>query len=103
MAILLSNVIENAIIASRKQPEGEREIHVSLTYTAGQYALVVENRYDAPIRLAEDGLPMTKERGHGTGMVSLRKFIAKYDASVLFEQPEGWARLLLYWGTGENA
>ncbi len=99
LAILLSNVIENAVIASRKQPEGQREIRISLSYSERQYALVVENRFDPPLRFGDDGLPTTKENGHGTGMVSLRSFSKKYDAETLFEQKDGWVRLLMYWST----
>ena len=102
LAILLSNVIENAIIASRKQPEGQREISVSLVYDAGQYALVEKNRWDTPLRLCENGLPMPVERGHGTGMVSLRNFSKKYDAEAIFEQKNGWVRLLMYWSGKEK-
>ena len=97
LAILLSNVIENAVIASRKQPPDKREIRVSLAYDEPEYALVVENRCDAPVVFGDDGLPTTKERGHGTGMVSLRNFSKKYDAEVLFEQRDGWVRLLMCW------
>ena len=102
LAILLSNVIENAVIASRKQPVGEREIRVSLACTEREYALVVENRYDAPVAFGDDGLPTTAERGHGTGMVSLRNFSQKYGAEVIFEQRDGWVRLLMYWSGQEN-
>lgn len=97
LAILLSNVIENAVIASRKQPEDRREIVVSLFFDGTQYALVVKNRFDAPILFGEDGLPRTKERDHGTGMVSLRNFSKKYGAEVIFDQTDGWARLFMYW------
>ncbi len=97
LAILLSNVIENAIIASRKQPEGKRKINVSLVYDAGQYALVVKNLCDTPLSLDDEGLPMTAEHGHGTGMVSLRNFSQKYGAEAIFEQKEGWVRLCMYW------
>ena len=102
LAILLSNVIENAVIASRKQPENNREIRVSLACTDGEYALVVENRCDTPLTLGEDGIPTTTELGHGTGMVSLRSFSKKYDAEVLFEQKDGWVRLLMCWNTNEK-
>ena len=102
LAILLSNVIENAVIASRKQQPGEREIRVSLAYNEPEYALVVENRCGAPLQFDGDGLPTTKERGHGTGMVSLRNFSKKYDAEVLFEQKDGWVRLLMCWRGEEN-
>ena len=102
LSILLSNVIENAVIASRKQPEGQREISVSLAYDEMQYALVVKNRCDTPLRFGSDGLPMTTERGHGVGMLSLRNFSQKYGAEVIFEQKDGWVKLLMYWSGKEN-
>ncbi|MBR1553716.1 MAG: GHKL domain-containing protein [Schwartzia sp.] len=98
LAILLSNVIENAVIASRKQPEDQREIVISLLYDGEQYALAVKNRFDAPVSVGDDGLPTTEERGHGTGMVSLRNFGKKYDAETIFSQSDGWAKILVYWG-----
>ena len=97
LSIMLSNIIENAVIASRKQPKGKREISVSLVYDSLQYALIVKNRFDTPVLLGKDGLPQTKERGHGVGMLSLRNFIEKYGAEVFFEQKDGWVRLLMYW------
>ena len=102
LAILLSNVIENAIIASRRQPEGRREMSVSLVCDGGQYALVVKNRFDAPLRLGEDGLPTTEAQGHGTGMVSLKNFAKKYGAQSFFRQKDGWVELLMYWNEKET-
>ena len=99
LAILLSNVIENAVIASCDQPEGEREIRLSLQYIAPQYVLSLENRYDKPILFGSDGLPTTSAEGHGIGMVSLAAFRKKYDADVVFEQEDGWVRLMIYWVT----
>ena len=97
LAILLSNVLENAIIASRKQPMGHRALRLSLQYIAPQYILAVENRYDAPVVFGADGLPTTKAKGHGTGMVSLSSFRKKYGADVVFEQENGVVRLMMYW------
>ena len=97
LAILLSNTIENAIIASRKQPEDRREIIFSLAYIAPQYVFSLENRFDTRLNFGSDGLPVTSERGHGTGMVSLRKFAEKYGADVDFEQKDGVVRLMMYW------
>ena len=99
LAILLSNVIENAVIASCKQPEGEREIRLSLQYIAPQYVLSLENRYDAPVVFGADGLPTTSAEGHGIGMVSLDAFRKKYGADIVFEQEDGWVRLMIYWVT----
>ena len=97
LAILLSNVIENAVNASRKQPEASREIVVSLSCDGERYALAVKNRFDAPLPLGGDGLPMPAESGHGTGMVSLKNFAEKYGAEKFFKQKDGWVQLLMYW------
>ena len=97
LAILLSNVIENAVIASRKQPEDRREISLSLSYVDAQYVLSLENRCDTPLRFGADGLPTTRETGHGAGMASLRNFAEKYAAEVDFEQKDGVVSLMIYW------
>ncbi len=97
LAILLSNVVENAVIASCDQPEDRREIRVTLQYIAPQYVLTVENRCDTALDFGEDGLPRTSRQGHGTGMVSLAAFKKKYDADLVFEQEDGWVRLMMYW------
>ncbi len=104
LAVMLSNVLENAVNASRKQPPGEREIRLSLRYIHSQYVLSVENRYDTPLLLNPEGLPETSEPGHGTGMVSLVAFRDKYRAELVFEQEDGWVRLMMYWlGDEERA
>ncbi|MBQ7514683.1 MAG: GHKL domain-containing protein [Schwartzia sp.] len=104
LAVMLSNVLENAVNASRKQPPGEREIRLSLRFISLQYVLSVENRYDAPLALGPGGLPMTSEPGHGTGMESLTAFRDKYRAELVFEQEDGWVQLMMYWlGDEERA
>ncbi len=97
LAILLSNVIENAVIACRSQAADRRELRLSLQYIAPQYVLSVSNRYDKPLDFGKDGLPRTSVEGHGTGMVSLSSFRDKYGAEVVFEQEDGWVRLMMYW------
>lgn len=94
---MLSNLLENAVIASQKQPEGKREIRLSLQYIAPQYILSVENRCDTPLAFGGDGLPRAREKGHGTGMVSLSAFREKYDAEAVFKQEDGTVRLMMYW------
>ncbi|MBR5163183.1 MAG: GHKL domain-containing protein [Schwartzia sp.] len=44
-------------------------------------------------------MPTTSAEGHGIGMVSLAAFRKKYDADVVFEQEDGWVRLMIYWVT----
>ena len=97
LAILLSNVLENAIIANMRQSADRRGLNVSLQYHQPQYILSVENRCDTPLVFGEDGLPITEEKGHGLGMASLRDFCRKYGAETDFRQQDGWVRVLMYW------
>ena len=97
LATLLSNVLENAIIANMRQPEGQRGLKLSLQYRAPQYILSVENRCDAPLAFGKDGLPVTEEKGHGLGMASLKEFCRKYRAESEFRQQDGWVHVRMYW------
>ena len=97
LAVLLSNLLENAITASKKQPVGERELKVIIRYHAGQYVLEISNRYNFPIKLGDNGLPYSTEIGHGLGMISLELFAKKYDAYVDFSRENGVVQLMMYW------
>ena len=98
LAVLVSNLLENAITASLKQKNpSEREISIILRNIGGQNVLEIENRYDLPIKLGENGLPYTTNIGHGIGMSSLELFAKKYNAFVDFSQENGFVRVNLYW------
>jgi len=98
LAVLVSNLLENAITASLKQKNpSEREISIILRNIGGQNVLEIENRYDLPIKLGENGLPYTTNIRHGIGMSSLELFAKKYNAFVNFSQENGFVRVNLYW------
>lgn len=90
LSIVLSNLVENALIASEKQPEGKRNITVVALRRGDMLNILVKNLFDAPVQLGEDGLPVTHVKGHGIGMKSLARFRDKYGASVLCQQKDGW-------------
>ena len=96
LAILLSNLLENAFLASEKQPAGAREIKILVRTDAKQLLVSVANRFDAPVRLGDDGLPVTHQNGHGLGMRSLALFRDKYQATVLCSQQDGWFKTMIY-------
>ena len=100
LAVLLSNLLENAITASKRQPPSARELSIIIRNVGGQYVLEISNRYDFPIKLGANGLPYSTEIGHGLGMISLAAFAKKYDAFVDFEHTNGRVRLSMYWGGG---
>ena len=90
LSIVLSNLVENALIASEKQPEDRRNITVLARQQGDMLNILVKNLFDAPVLLDEEGLPVTKVKGHGIGMKSLARFRDKYGASVLCQQKDGW-------------
>ena len=96
LAVLLSNLLENAITASKKNPSG-REISLTLRNTGGQNILEITNRFDFPIRVGENGLPYTTQIGHGLGMASLEIFANNHDAFVDFSHEGGLVRFNVYW------
>lgn len=97
LAIVLSNLIENAIIASLKQPSDRREIQLTITTKGSQIVVGLSNRCDIPLRLNEDGLPQTQAQGHGTGMISLQSFAEKHNAYTDFTQEDGCVNFMMYW------
>lgn len=90
LSIVLSNLVENALIASQKQKPTERSITVLALRQGPSLNILVKNRFDAPVPLNEEGLPVTHVKGHGIGMQSLARFRDKYDASILCRQQGGF-------------
>lgn len=90
LSIVLSNLVENALIASQKQPSSARHIAVMTMCQGDVINVLAKNRFDAPVELDEAGLPVTHVKGHGLGMKSLARFRDKYGATVFCQQKEGW-------------
>ena len=97
VAIVLSNLLENALHASMRQPVMDRAVKASAHCENGKYILSVANRFQEPLMLDSDGLPYSDEPGHGTGMIALRAFIRKYSAQCDFQQQDGWVTVMLCW------
>lgn len=94
-ALLLSGILSNAIRGSLQQEQTEREISIIIRYTNGQCVLELSFRFDAPLTLDEDGLPMNSPENHGKDWV--RAFVKLYDACAEFSQRDGVVNLLMYW------
>lgn len=97
LAVLLSNLLENAINASKRQLPDARELSVIIRHDGSQYVLEISNRYDFPIKFNNNGLPHTSKIGHGLGMTSLELFAKKYNAFVDFAHEDNFARVSMYW------
>lgn len=91
-AILLSNLLENAINASKIQPEGRRSISVIINTTPEKFVIEISNHYEGNLKIGADGLP----ENHGVGMTTLKAFIKKYGAHVEFLHIEDYVHVMLY-------
>lgn len=100
LAVLISNLLENAVNASSQQKENRREISIIFQQLDEQCILEISNRYDFPIKLGENNLPITKKFGHGFGMYSLEKFVKKYNGYFDFSHKNNLAKFQIYWEEG---
>ncbi len=97
LALLLSNLLENAVQASAKQKNNRREISLIVQHNDEQFILEISNRFDAKIKIGKNNLPVAEIEGHGLGMMSLESFAKKYDAYVDFSQINGKVQFSIYW------
>ena len=97
LSALLSSLLECAVAEEARQEPGRRELSLTLRHDGRQFILALANRLDAPVPLAEDGLPAASEEETDASGRMLRFFLKKYDAYADFSQEDGWARLYMYW------
>lgn len=102
LTFTLANLLENAIRVSEKQDKDKRFLRLTLQTKGRQVVLSVENYCAEPIRFDREGYPMTDEPGHGTGMTSIRHFIAYYKGYKNFSQENGVVRFEIYFTLPEE-
>ena len=93
LCALLTNLLENAIEANKKIPEGvERWLRVAI-HIRGQYLYIgVENARFHPVRRSgEQDLPHSDKpgAGHGLGLRSARSTARKYNSELRLKAPPG--------------
>lgn len=90
MAVILSNLLENALEASAQEAAGE--IVLQLAKDRGQLLLLVSNRTCAAPFAAGSRLPRSskKEPGHGFGLRNVAALFQKYGAAWEVRCEDGW-------------
>lgn len=86
LALLISNLLENAINASICQAPDRREISINIQNVDGQFVLEISNLFDGVVSFDENNMPRTSREGHGLGMVSVKNFAERYKAYIDFSQ-----------------
>lgn len=60
--MVFSNLIENAVHASEKQPEGQRALTVIAVRQDDMLNILIKNRFDGKVAFDENGLPQPMPR-----------------------------------------
>lgn len=87
-AMVMSNLLENAINACKKLPYKKRFIKVTAT-CLGQILLSVENSCAHNLQLSLEGIPIAKEKGHGIGTKSILAFIENCGGDIIYKAEDG--------------
>ena len=97
LALLISNLLENAINACSKQKFGEKIISVRLQSIERQCILEIINSCDSLVRFDEKNYPQASTEGHGFGIASVKLFSEKYDAYTDFKLEGRLFKVVMYW------
>lgn len=83
LCIILGNLLENAVNACEKLPQG-RSIRLETQSTRNQLLFRVKNSFDGNIS-HKDGMPFSTRAGGGFGLRSVKEVIAGHGGDLLFE------------------
>lgn len=85
VAILLSNLIDNAIEA--QLPLSKKRIELSMYEEKKMYVMIIKNNIKESVLKKNPGLKSTKtEYGHGFGLTSVREAVKKLDGHIQFSE-----------------
>ena len=88
LTVILGNLIDNAIEAATKCPEGNRKIELTLNYSNGCLIIEIANTFTGELISNERGYFTTKKQtdSHGFGLLNIRHAVEKHGGTVSFSQ-----------------
>ena len=95
LSMVVSNLLENAIVACLKQLGSKPAYIRFICRSMGRLLLEMENPCEEDIRLDDNGYPITLEEGHGVGSKSVIAFSKKYDGELIYQVEYGVFRVRL--------
>ena len=101
IAVILGNILDNAIRASLECDEKERSININIKYNRGVMSILVMNTYANNINVAKNVLPVTTKDDsfeHGIGLANVRNTVEKYHGELVIktENKKFIADIILY-------
>lgn len=98
----VANALENAVNACAKvAPEEQRSLRIRTTESK-QYIVEIANNYTGEVSFDEEGLPASKESGHGIGTRSISAFAQKNNAVLDYDVTDKWFKLRIVLPNGEK-
>ena len=79
LSVVIANALENAIHACEKLPKDKRIISCKCIETP-QFILQISNPFIGEVKTDKDGIPVSKEKGHGIGTRSILAFCERNGA-----------------------
>lgn len=90
LCLILANLLENALEASRRTNPSRRNIRLTAYLHAGNLALIqLENPYDGEIREKGGVFRSSKRKGDGIGLQSVRHIAEKSGGASTFSYQDG--------------
>lgn len=90
LAVLLGNLLENAVTACSNQTKGERRITVCGKVNEESLLFTIDNTFEGEIKRGKDGIFLsTKHGGAGIGIESVKQIVLRHDGMFEFEQRDG--------------
>lgn len=89
---LFSNLLDNALEASLKEPEKQREMQVAVTAQRGYETIVVKNKISGSVLKRNPKLISNKAEpeSHGIGILQIKEIVEKYNGMCDFYEEDGW-------------
>lgn len=76
LATAFANAIENAVNACMKLPPDERHIEIKVL-SKPKFVVMIRNSFDGNVEFDKNGIPISREEGHGVGTHSIAAFCKK--------------------------
>ena len=90
----VANALDNAVNACAKVVGKQKKLRIRTTENK-QYIVEIANNYEGTVSFDEDGLPVSKESGHGIGTRSISAFARKNNAVLDYDITDEWFKLRL--------
>lgn len=107
LAVILGNLLENALEACREVPEGQRYISLDISYVKEMLQICIRNSYHGTPRKDSSGRYLTTKKDilhHGIGLSSVEQAVSCYHGELAAEETgtEFRVSVVMYAAGGEK-